>query len=179
MGQIGRQFLDDRANNNLQPEVLLPVSGAGTDARLAPTEFNVTMHGETYHINVTGAGQKYNEQRPFYLSVDGVPEEVLIETLVEMESLETTSGSSAGKASGGSGRQRATKQGHVTSSMPGIIVAIMVKEGDKIKAGDPVLVVEAMKMENEVPAPIGGTVKSVNVDKGDSVNPDEALVEIE
>jgi pyruvate carboxylase subunit B len=63
--------------------------------------------------------------------------------------------------------------------MPGTIVDIMVKVGDKVKAGDPVLVIEAMKMENEVPATIAGTVKAVNVAKGDSVNPDEALVEIE
>ena len=55
----------------------------------------------------------------------------------------------------------------------------MVKVGDKLKAGDPVLVIEAMKMENEVPAPVAGTVKAVHVAKGDSVNPDEALVEIE
>ncbi len=41
------------------------------------------------------------------------------------------------------------------------------------------LVTEAMKMETEVHAPISGQVKAVNVAKGDSVNPDEALVEIE
>jgi pyruvate carboxylase subunit B len=63
--------------------------------------------------------------------------------------------------------------------MPGTIVDVVVKVGAKVKAGDAVLVIEAMKMENEVPAPIAGTVKAVNVVKGDSVNPDEALVEIE
>ena len=46
------------------------------------------------------------------------------------------------------------------------------------KAGDPVLVTEAMKMETEVQAPIAGTVAAVHVAKGDSVNPDEALIEI-
>ena len=65
------------------------------------------------------------------------------------------------------------------TSMPGTVVDVMVKEGDTVKAGDPVLVIEAMKMENEVPAPIGGLVKTINATKGDSVNPDEALVEIE
>ena len=76
-------------------------------------------------------------------------------------------------------RPKASKEGHVTSSMPGTIVDVVVKVGAKVKAGDAVLVIEAMKMENEVPAPIAGTVKAVNVVKGDSVNPDEALVEIE
>jgi len=177
--EIGRQFLDDRANGILQAEALLPVSNGETGGHLAPTEFNVTMHGETYHIKVTGAGQKYDEQRPFYLSVDGVPEEVLIESLEEIEATSTQSGNGSKQTGNKSGRTRATKPGHVTSSMPGTIVEIMVKVGDAIKDGDPVLVVEAMKMENEVPAPVSGTVKAINVSKGDSVNPDEALVEIE
>jgi pyruvate carboxylase subunit B len=42
-----------------------------------------------------------------------------------------------------------------------------------------VLVTEAMKMETEIQAPISGTVKDINVQKGDSVNPDESLIEIE
>ena len=63
--------------------------------------------------------------------------------------------------------------------MPGAIVDVLVKEGDEVAAGDPVLVTEAMKMETEVHAPISGRVTAVNVAKGDSVNPDEALIEIE
>jgi len=177
--EIGRQFLDDRANGNLQTEALLPAPNGETGTQMAPTEFNVTMHGETYHIKVTGAGQKYDEQRPFYLSVDGVPEEVLIENLEEIETSSSQPGNGSKQTGIKSGRTRATKPGHVTSSMPGTIVEIMVKVGDTIKDGDPVLVVEAMKMENEVPAPVSGTVKAINVSKGDSVNPDEALVEIE
>ena len=62
--------------------------------------------------------------------------------------------------------------------MPGTIVDVLVKVGDRSKAGDPVLVTEAMKMETEVQAPIAGTVAAVHVAKGDSVNPDEALIEI-
>jgi pyruvate carboxylase subunit B len=63
--------------------------------------------------------------------------------------------------------------------MPGTIVDVMVEPGKKVKAGDPVLVIEAMKMENEIQAPINGTVINVWVAKGDSVTPDEALVEIQ
>ncbi|MDP3482221.1 MAG: biotin/lipoyl-containing protein, partial [Sulfuricella sp.] len=61
----------------------------------------------------------------------------------------------------------------------GTIVDVLVAPGTKVKAGDPVLVIEAMKMENEVQAPINGTVINVWVAKGDSVTPDEALVEIQ
>jgi len=107
-----------------------------------------------------------------------VPEQILIETLTE--TVPTEAGMvDTRRASRGSKRPKASREGHVTSSMPGTIVDILVKAGAKVKAGDPVLVIEAMKMENEVPAPVAGTVKAVNVAKGDSVNPDEALVEIE
>jgi pyruvate carboxylase subunit B len=53
-----------------------------------------------------------------------------------------------------------------------------VKEGDQVKAGQAVLITEAMKMETEVQAPIDGTVKAVHVAKGDRVNPGEVLIEV-
>jgi pyruvate carboxylase subunit B len=178
--EIGRKFLEERATGTLRPEELLPLPGAQLAAvsALAPTDFNVTVHGETYHIKITGAGHHSAERRPFYVSLDGVPEEILVETLSEV--VPTESGVLDSKRVAKSSRRpKASKEGHVTSSMPGTIVDVVVKVGDKVKAGDPVLVIEAMKMENEVPAPIAGTIKAVNVAKGDSVNPDEALVEIE
>jgi len=178
--EIGRKFLEERAAGTLKPEELKPPKSAETPGlpAYAPTDFNVTMHGETYHIRVTGVGHKTEEQRPFFVAVDGVPEQILVETLVE--TVPTEAGVvDTRRASRGSKRPKASKEGHVTSSMPGTIVDILVKAGAKVKAGDPVLVIEAMKMENEVPAPVAGTIKAVNVAKGDSVNPDEALVEIE
>lgn len=177
---VGRAFMEERANGTLQPEELIPPadSNTGTALSMAPTDFNVTLHGETYHIMVTGAGHRSDDERPFYLTVDGVPEEILLESL--QETSVTQSGMvDASRESKGSKRPKATKEGHVTSSMPGTIVEVMVSEGDKVTAGDSVLVIEAMKMENEVPAPVSGTVKSINVSKGDTVNPDEALMEIE
>jgi pyruvate carboxylase subunit B len=122
-------------------------------------------------------GHKSDEQRPFYISVDGVPEEILVENLTEM--VPTVGGMvDTKRASKGSQRPKAKAEGDVTTSMPGTVVDVLVGVGDGVKAGDPVLVVEAMKMENEVRAPVGGTIKAVNVAKGDRVNPDEALVEI-
>jgi len=178
--EIGRRFLEERAAGALKPEELKPMVSAESSGMpaYAPTDFKATMHGETYHIRVTGVGHKGDEQRPFFVTVDGVPEQILIETLTEI--VPTDAGMvDTRRASKGSKRPKATKAGHVTSSMPGTVVDILIKAGKTIKAGDPVLVIEAMKMENEVPAPVSGTVKSVNVAKGDSVNPDEALVEIE
>jgi pyruvate carboxylase subunit B len=63
--------------------------------------------------------------------------------------------------------------------MPGNIVDVLVKEGDTVAAGQALLITEAMKMETEIQAPIAGKVTALFVAKGDSVNPDEVLIEIE
>jgi pyruvate carboxylase subunit B len=185
---IGRTFLQERAAGTLTPETLLPPESReamACPAIYAPSEFNVTLHGETYHIRIKGTGHPGGEgQRPFYVHVDGVAEEVLLEALDEVE---VTPGAGAprkpaGKkgASGGSKqRPRPTHAGCVTTAMPGTIVDVKVKPGDKVKAGDGVLVIEAMKMENEVQAPVAGTVVQVHVAKGDAVTPDQVLVEIQ
>ena len=73
----------------------------------------------------------------------------------------------------------ATKEGDVTAPMPGKVVEIKVKEGDRVNEGDVVAIVEAMKMQNEVHAPISGVVKAIYVKPGDNVNPDEAIMTIE
>lgn len=188
--ELGRNFLQERAAGALKPEPLLP---PGTNMACGPfyaaNEFNVTLHGETYHIHVTGSGQHGADTRPFYVSVDGVPEEVLVEALSEIEILGGPGGIATGsgktresageKKSTAGKRPRPTRPGHVTTAMPGTIVDVLAQKGAAVKAGDPVLVIEAMKMENEVQAPISGTVVAVFVAKGDSVTPDEALIEIQ
>ncbi|HHJ15987.1 MAG TPA: oxaloacetate decarboxylase subunit alpha [Gammaproteobacteria bacterium] len=175
---IGREFLQQRRDGTLTPEALEPLPGDTQDYCVAATEFNVSLHGENYHIKVTGTGHKMQEKRAFYINVDGTPEEVIVESLDQVVTNGGTEPPTTGSAKGSS-RPKATAPGHVTTSMPGIIVEVLVKEGDSVAAGDPILITEAMKMETEVQAPITGTVKAVHVQKGDSVNPDEALVEIE
>ena len=57
----------------------------------------------------------------------------------------------------------------VTSPLPGVIIEVSVKEGQAVKAGDKVAVLEAMKMENDIQATQDGTVTAIHVAKGDSV----------
>ncbi|WP_027855063.1 sodium-extruding oxaloacetate decarboxylase subunit alpha [Marinobacterium litorale] len=165
---IGRQFLEERAAGTLQPEALLPIEKAGrsVDEGVA-TEFKIDVHGETYEVAITGVGGHESGKRHIYLTLDGMPEEVLF------ESLNSFTGTTA------SGRRQASSPGHVTTGMPGNIVDVLVAVGDKVEAGQAVLITEAMKMETEIQAPISGTVTGVHVDKGDRVTPGEVLVEIE
>lgn len=64
----------------------------------------------------------------------------------------------------------------VPSPMPGTILSINVAAGQAVKSGDVLLVLEAMKMENDIVAPCDGTVKQVLVSKGSTVNTDDVLV---
>ena len=183
---LGRTFLQERNADTLNPEVLLPIPTQHNDAsqttRLAADEFRITLHGETYHIQLTGTGRGTQTERPYYVSVDGVPEEVLVEALNEVEistDLRLGGQQRVGAKSVASSRPRPTHSGHVTTAMPGNIVDVLVVTGQKVRAGDPVLVIEAMKMENEIQASITGTIINLFVSKGDAVTPDSALLEIQ
>ena len=59
--------------------------------------------------------------------------------------------------------------------MPGMLVSVSVEVGQKVDAGDPVLILEAMKMHNVLPAPVAGTVKSLPVPHGTQVDKDQVL----
>jgi biotin carboxyl carrier protein len=65
------------------------------------------------------------------------------------------------------------------SPMPGRVMSILVRPGDRVSAGDEVCVVEAMKMEQSIRSPRDGVVKAVHVQPLDSVNADDPLVELE
>ncbi|MGZ7070215.1 MAG: sodium-extruding oxaloacetate decarboxylase subunit alpha, partial [Methanobacterium sp.] len=67
-------------------------------------------------------------------------------------------------------------EGSVTSTMQGMILKLKVNEGDKVKEGDVVAVLEAMKMENDIHAPGSGTVKKIYINEGDTVNSGDNLM---
>lgn len=78
------------------------------------------------------------------------------------------------------GADKATKvhSAVVRSPMPGKITRVLVREGELIEAGQGVLLLEAMKMENEIKAPAAGIVKVVHVSESDAVEKNAALIEI-
>ena len=166
---VGMSYLQSRNKGVLTPEVLLPPD-ASTRATNIAHEFKITVHGETYDIHVTGVSPSGESERRFYMTVDGEPEEI---TLESQGAADTASESKPGR------RPRATAPGHVTATMPGNVVEVLVKEGQSVKAGDPVLVIEAMKMETEIKAPVAGKIARVLVEKGARITPTEMLVDIQ
>ncbi|MBA3582056.1 MAG: sodium-extruding oxaloacetate decarboxylase subunit alpha [Gammaproteobacteria bacterium] len=174
---IGGEFLEQRNAGTLVPEPLKSISPNNASKEPIPVEFEITLHGETYHIRVDGTGHKTQDKRPFYLTVDGQREEVFLETI---EVINPDGGKGQPNTSSKqSKRMKATKPGHVTTTMPGTIIEVLVKQGAMVKTGDAILITEAMKMETEIQAPIDGKIVAIHVQKGDSVNPDETLIEIE
>ena len=66
----------------------------------------------------------------------------------------------------------------VTAPMPGTILSVKVTVGQSVKKGDVICVLEAMKMENDIPAPCDGVVASINAQKGASVNANDILASL-
>jgi len=70
-------------------------------------------------------------------------------------------------------------EGNLASPMPGKILDIMVQEGDQVTKGQPVAILEAMKMENELKSPIDGVIKKIEAEVGQSVEKKTPILEIE
>lgn len=63
----------------------------------------------------------------------------------------------------------------ITAPMPGKVSKIVKKVGDQVAKGECIMILEAMKMQNEIGVPVGGIVKSINVTKGDNVKPGQIM----
>jgi pyruvate carboxylase subunit B len=178
---IARDFFDARARGELQPEPLEPSETKGPavahDLHLAPAEFNITVHGETYHVVVSGSGRKKDGHKPYYIRVNDRLQEVSLESIQEVLA-GVPEAPEAGSASQPK-RPKPTKPGDVAPPMPGRVVKVLVSEGGAVKAGDPLLIIEAMKMESRVPAPMDGRVSAILVSEGDNVKTDETLIQLE
>jgi biotin carboxyl carrier protein len=96
-----------------------------------------------------------------------------------VEALGLTRGPTAAKKTERPAAATGLVEGALTAMMPSKVIALHVKPGDAVTAGQVVLVLEAMKMESELKAAKDGTVRAVNCKRGDSVEPGAPLVVIE
>ena len=123
----------------------------------------VTVDGEEFEVDLERDGDAWNVKvggRSFSIRISG----------------ESLSGPSRRSASGGSKKKRS---GIISSTIPGKVVSLDISVGDEVEEGDVLMILEAMKMQNEIQAPLSGRVAEVNCESGDSVEANTPLVVIE
>lgn len=149
-------------------------------------EFPVSVRNDGPHLTVNAGGVNYRVQlppsgerepgmavqvdyRPFTLEYDGRLGGGPV----------TRPAAAAGPAGAAGGAPRAAVKGGVRAQIAGRVLSVRVKRGDSVKAGDILLILEAMKMENEIKSPADGTVTDVLVTDGARVTEGDTLVVVE
>ena len=130
-------------------------------------KYNVTLNGKVYEVDVT-------ETDAVVTGVTQVPVAVAapaVAPVVAEAPVEAPAAAPAVAPVTADGTQ-------VKAPMPGTILAVKKNVGEAVKAGDVIVVLEAMKMENDIVAPCDGTVKSINAPKGSTVNTDDVIAVI-
>ena len=128
-------------------------------------KYNITVNGKTYQVEVEeikGNGQAQTQSEPQQSAPQTTPKQQAPE--------QKSQPSAPAPQAGGK---------DVTAPMPGTVLEVTVEEGQNVKAGDVVLILEAMKMENEITADTDGKITKIYAPKGTSVNTGDALVGLE
>lgn len=142
--------------------------------------FKFNIQGNKYDVNIVSIedniaevevnGATYKVELEKIISQTKTPKLVRTTAIPSTESVPSQQKTSAPTSPKG--------VGYVKSPLPGVILALHVKEGDQVKVGMKLITLEAMKMENNINADKEGTVKSVKVRQGDSVLEGDILIEI-
>ena len=139
-------------------EYKFKIGGKEYNVTVNPKEgkfFDVTVNGATYEVEAENAPAAAPAPQPAAAPVQAAP----------------AAAAPAPKAAAGAGEV-------INSPLPGVIIEISVKEGQAVKAGQKVAILEAMKMENEIPAPKDGTITEIHVHKGDTLQEGDPVVTI-
>ena len=143
-------------------------------------EYKFKIHGNEYEVSINSVEDNIAD-----VTVNGTQYEVEIEGKASKVSKITkptpSTSSAATTAEVISTAKAAAKKSAgtaVKSPLPGVIVDLKVREGDQVKAGQHLLVLEAMKMENNIDADRDGIILELKVNKGDSVQERDTLITI-
>lgn len=122
--------------------------------------FRVTVNGNTYDVSVEELGEQATAATVPSQNIAEPPKPATVQPQAKPQA------------------QAPEKAQKITSPMPGTILDIKVKEGDLISKNQLVIVLEAMKMENEIVSPYSGKIASINTSKGAVVNSGDLLLSI-
>lgn len=154
----GIRFLKGEAEvgvRKIDKESKAAATAPAVTGKRTPSEYTVTVDGKDYFMAFEGNMATING-KAFRVGI------------------KSAESSKSGPEEGGP----ATEVTSVTSQMPGAVFKVLVSTGDQVTEGQPVVILEAMKMEMEVPAPITGTIAAVNVAVGEQVTTGQVLAAI-
>lgn len=127
-------------------------------------KYNFKINGKEYEVTIGEA-----EGKNLTVNVNGADYQVELENAPVAAPVQATPVAQAAPAAPAAAPKPAGAGTTVKSPLPGIIISIDVKEGQAVKRGQKVAVIEAMKMENDILAEQDGTVTAIHANKGDSV----------
>lgn len=133
--------------------------------------FTVTIQGKPYKVEL----KKIDRKSPFPIKVNEIPFNVQFKT-AETKAARILTPSVTALARRPS--RRIVEEGEILAPMAGKIVSVKVKKGDRVKLGEVLCTLEAMKMENEITATRSGVIEEVNVSEGIAVNEGDVLIRI-
>jgi Acetyl/propionyl-CoA carboxylase, alpha subunit len=142
-------------------------------------KYNIKIHGTEYAVSIDKVEGKVAQ-----VTLNGIPYEVEVEglttvpTRVVPKKIQPPTLQSETPVARPSSSSVPTTAYPQKSPLPGIVLEVLVREGDTIKAGQTLMVLEAMKMENNIEADKGGVIEKVNIHKGDSVLEGDVLFSI-
>jgi biotin carboxyl carrier protein len=140
------------------------------------TEVPLTINGQPVSVSVPDLDAPIDQME--WLLIDGRPHEVVIDP--DLRWIRTRTGLHRVEVRDLEARtaRPLSRDGRVKSPIPGRIKDVFVQIGDRVETGDPLLILEAMKMENEIRAPRQGVVNQLKASVGQIVALNEVLIEI-
>jgi len=147
----GIAFLKGQAKVNVRKISQMPKEQPCTQKSTQSGRYSVVVNGSRYNVEVS----------------EGFNDSVQVKSITEVaaEPAKNSSKSSPASHNGDA----------ILSSVPGVVHKILIKAGDKVKKGQAIVVLEAMKMEIEVPAPKDGTISSIEVKQGQNVESSQVI----
>ena len=137
-------------------------------------KYKFTINGNQYEVNINSVEGNLAE-----VEVNGVQYNVEMESKPEPVKAQQTQATTPVSNMPAVGKSVASQSGGtIKSPLPGVILDVFVKEGDAIEPGQKLIMLEAMKMENNINADKAGVIQSIKVKKGDSVMEGDVLIVI-
>ncbi|PSL05603.1 acetyl-CoA carboxylase biotin carboxyl carrier protein subunit [Cecembia rubra] len=132
-------------------------------SKVRERHYHVLQNGKSFNLEVVQVDQ---ENKTIKLKLNNKPCELTLKDKFDilLEKL-------------GMNMQQQNSAKDIKAPMPGLIFDIKVQEGDVVKKGDPVLILEAMKMENILKSPGDGTIRTIKIKKGESVEKNQVLIQ--